>query len=372
MKTKILKLLLVSAVVFAACDSKYSDLGDGLYADIETDKGAMIAELYAEDAPLTVANFITLAEGTNPKVPDSIKGKKYYDGLGFHRVVKNFIIQGGDPAGTGSGPLPGYTFYDELSTDRRHDSKGILSMANRGVNTNGSQFFITHKPTPWLDGYTADGVLKDCGKPRVGCHSVFGKVISGLEVVDSIAQYDMIKSIKIVRKGSAAKSFDAVKVFNEGLAKAADVEKERLAKVAAAEKTRYETFVKECEAFYDKMGVAKATKTDSGLQYLKLNNTRGKKVTSTDEISINYTLYLGDGKRLQSSLDKGGKPFVFTIDDKSRPLIPGFKEGLLKLRQGEKARLFIPYYIAYGERGGGPFPPKADILFEVEVLKVGK
>lgn len=372
MKTKFLKLLFIGVVFLAACDSKYNDLEDGIYADIETDKGSMIAELYAKDAPLTVANFITLAEGTNPNVPDSIQGKKYYDGLGFHRVIKNFMVQGGDPSGTGGGPLPGYTFYDELSTNRRHDDKGILSMANRGVNTNGSQFFITHKPTPWLDGYTADGVLKDCGKPKVGCHSVFGKVLTGLDVVDSIAQYDMIKSIKIVRKGSDAKNFDAVKVFTEGLAKAADVEKERLAKVALGEKTRYETFVKECEAFYDKMGVANATKTDSGLQVLKLKKTKGKKVTSTDNISINYTLYLGDGKRLQSSLDKGGKPFVFKIDDPTKPLIAGFKEGLLKLRQGEKARLFIPYYIAYGERGGGPFPPKADILFEVEVLKVGK
>lgn len=372
MKTKFLTLLFAMALVFAACDSKYKNLEDGIYADIETDKGSMIAQLYEEDAPLTVANFITLAEGTNPKVPDSIKGKKYYDGLGFHRVIKNFMVQGGDPSGTGSGPLPGYTFYDELTTKRRHDDKGILSMANRGVNTNGSQFFITHKPTPWLDGYTADGVLKDCGKPRVGCHSVFGKVVSGFDVVDSIAQYDMIKSIKIVRKGSAAKSFDAVKVFTEGLAKAADVEKERLAKVAAAEKTRYETFVKECEAFYDKMGIANATKTDSGLQILKLKKTNGKKITPSAQVTANYTLYLGDGKRLQSSLDKGAKPFVFRIDDAKRPLIAGFKEGMLKLRQGEKARFFIPYYIAYGERGGGPFPPKADILFEVEILKVEK
>lgn len=371
MKTKLFKLLFIS-VVLAACNSKYKDLGDGIYADIETDKGSIVVELYEEDAPLTVANFITLAEGTNPKVPDSIKGKKYYDGLTFHRVVKGFIIQGGDPSATGSGPLPGYKFYNELSPNRRHDSPGVLSMANGGINTNGSQFFITQKATPWLDGYDADGKLKDCSKYRVSCHSVFGKVVTGLNIVDSIAQKDLIKSVTIVRKGSAANSFDAVKAFTEGMAKSSDVEKERLAKVAEAEKLRQEAYEKEKTAFYEKMDYDKAKESNSGLRVLKLKKTSGKKVVDNKPTKLNYTLYFANGKKFQSTLDKGGQPFTCQLDDKQRPVVPGFKEGLLKLREGEKARLFIPYYLGWGEKGNGPIPAKMDVVFEVEILKVGK
>ena len=201
MKTKILQVLVVG-LLLASCNSKYKDLEDGIYADMETDRGTIIMKLYAEDTPLTVANFITLAEGTNTKVADSLKGKKYFNELGFHRVIKDFMIQGGDPNGDGSGG-PGYKFFDEFPRDStnqlkyKHDAAGILSMANSGPATNGSQFFITHKPTPWLDTK----------------HTVFGKVITGQEVVDSIAQYDMIKSVNIVRIGKKAESFDAVKVF---------------------------------------------------------------------------------------------------------------------------------------------------------------
>jgi cyclophilin family peptidyl-prolyl cis-trans isomerase len=359
MKTKFFKLLFVSVVFLAACNSKYDKLEDGVYADIETKNGSIILELYAKDVPMTVANFITLAEGTNEKVTDSLKGKKFYDGLKFHRVVKNFIVQGGDILGNGRGN-PGYKFQDEFPKDStgnllcKHDSAGILSMANPGPSANGSQFFITYRPTPNLDGK----------------HSVFGKVVTGQSVADSIVPNDTIKSVRIVRKGAEAKKFDAVKVFNEGIAKYADIEKERIAKLAEVEKTRYENYIKNRDAFYKKMDVSKAKKTDSGLQFLKLKSKSGKKVTDNKDITVHYTLYFGDGKKLQSTLDKGSKAFTFNLS--KRPMIPGFKEAVLKMREGEKARLFIPYYLAYGERGGGPFPPKMDVVFDLEILKVGK
>lgn len=372
--------LFFALAIFTACSDSYKDLGDsGIYADLRTDRGNIIFELYAEQTPLTVANFITLAEGTNPKVTDSMKGKNYYDGLTFHRLVPDFIVQGGDPLANGRGG-PGYKFYNEFSPELRHDSKGVVSMANGGINTNGSQFFITYKPTPWLDGYANDGSLKDCSSPRTGCHSVFGKVVFGLETLDSIAQNDTIRSIKIIRRGSKAKEFDAVKVFNTEFAKAPEVEKARVERLAienkarqikldSADQIRYEKFLVDKEVFYKKMGVAKAEKRASGLQVITYKKGKGKKFNPSIPATIEYTIYLGDGKKIQSSKDSGN-PLVFTLDQ--TPLITGVKEALETMKVGGKVRLFIPYYIGYGEAGGGPFPRKADLVFDLELIKVGQ
>lgn len=360
---KYLKIAIVALLVVSCNTTKYKniELEDGVYADIQTNKGDIILKLYSDETPLTVANFVSLAEGDNPKLADSLKGKEFYDGIKFHRVIKDFMIQGGDPTGTGRGN-PGYKFADEFPRDTtgnliyKHDKEGVLSMANGGSKTNGSQFFITHKATPWLDGK----------------HTVFGKVVEGQGVVDSIAQNDTIKHVEIVRIGRKAKNFDAPKVFEEELVKADEREKEEQAKKAAADKARQEKFKADQKEFESKMDVAKATKTESGLKILKLNETKGKKVVANKETSMHYTIYLANGKKIQSSRDRNGVPFTFRLDDKARPMIPGVKEGMLKMREGEKVRLFIPYYLAYGERGGGPFPPKADVVFDVEVIKVGK
>lgn len=354
---KKITILFCSLAVLSACNPKYKNLEDGIYADMETDRGSIVLKLYTDATPLTVANFVSLAEGTHPKVADSLKGKKFYDGLTFHRVIKDFMIQGGDPLASGAG-TPGYRFSDEIPRDSsnaliyKHDEAGILSMANSGPGTNGCQFFITHKPTPWLDGK----------------HTVFGKVVTGQDVVDSIAQNDFIKSVKIVRRGSKAKSFDAPKVFEDELAKSEIKEKERLANKAAADKIRYDKFLADKEVFYKKMDVAKAKKSESGLQTLVLKRGKGKKFNSLVPTIVNYTLYLADGKMIKST--EGATPFTFTMD--KQPMITGFKEAILKMRVGDKSRLFIPYYLAYGEAGGGPFPPKADIIFELELLKVGE
>jgi len=189
-------LLAVATLGFSSCNAQ-SDLGDGLFAKINTTKGSIIVKLEFEKAPLTVANFVGLAEG---KIKNSAKaeGEPFYDGLTFHRVIKDFMIQGGDPSGTGSGG-PGYSFKDEFHPELKHDRAGTLSMANAGPGTNGSQFFITHKETSWLNNK----------------HSVFGYIIKGQGTVDLIEQGDVIKNIEIIRNGKAAKNFDAAATFNK-------------------------------------------------------------------------------------------------------------------------------------------------------------
>ena len=209
---KLIYAFLLSLVgLFMSCNSSSStaNLGDGLYAEIKTNKGTIVAELYYQKAPVTVANFVTLAEGKNKFVSTEYKGKKYYNGVKFHRVIKDFMIQTGDPTGTGSG-TPGYKFKDEINPDLKHSGPGYLSMANAGPGTNGSQFFITHKATPWLDGM----------------HTVFGKVIEGMDVVNSIEQDDEIESVKIIAKGSAAKKFKAEKVFEDYISNFIKTQKE--------------------------------------------------------------------------------------------------------------------------------------------------
>lgn len=356
MKKSLIAVLLICVFVITACNPKYKNLEDGIYADIVTEKGSIVCQLYEKEAPITVASFITLAEGTNEKVTDSLKGTKYFNGLTFHRVVKDFVIQGGDPLANGRGG-PGYKYQDEFAKDsagillHKHDGPGVLSMANPGPNSNGSQFFITHKATPWLDGK----------------HTVFGKVMKGQEVVDSIKAKDKILSVNIVRLGNEAKSFDAVKTFNDLFKQYDSIEGKRLAEIAAKDKIRYDKFLAGKKVFEAKQGVKRAKETDSGLKILTLKRGKGKKVARNTKNTTHYKLYLADGTFIQNSRDRK-QPFVFNLSQ--QPMITGFVEGILTMRAGGKARFFIPYYLAYGEQGGGPFPPKADIIFEIEILKV--
>ena len=376
-------IVVVFFTLFISCeDAKYAELNNGLYVDIHTNKGDILVKLYPEQTPLTVSNFISLIEGTNPNVTDSLKGKKYYEGLLFHRVMNNFMIQGGDPKGNGSGG-PGYVFGDEFPKNAKnellfkHDGPGVLSMANYGVNKNGSQFFITHKDTPWLDGK----------------HTVFGKTVINTEqlnvlkttffdekklqkaidslrmvVVNTIERNDTILSCTVVRKGSFAKKFNAADIFVKELDKYTKANQDRVKKLEEKELIRLKKFKEDQQAYEATQNVDKAVKTASGLKVLTLKKGNGKKVTETDPISMHYTISLANGKKIQSTVGKS--PFVFTIN--AQPMMQGFKEGVLQMKSGGKARLFIPYYIGYGENGGGPFPPKADLIFELEILKVGK
>ena len=177
-------------------------MADGLFAHFHTSKGEIVVQLFYDKVPRTVGNFVGLAEGTRTwRGPDGRDKKApFYDGLVFHRVIADFMIQGGCPLGRGTGG-PGYRFADEFDSSLRHSKPGILSMANAGPNTNGSQFFITHVETPWLDGK----------------HAVFGEVISGQDVVNAIQQGDKIERVAIERTGKAAQAFDAEKAFGKSI-----------------------------------------------------------------------------------------------------------------------------------------------------------
>ncbi|WP_281298762.1 peptidylprolyl isomerase [Flavobacterium limnophilum] len=366
MKKNILFLLLLTASLFSCKEGK-NNLPDGLYAKIETNKGTVIVQLDYEKAPITVANFVTLAEGKNEFITnENLKNKPFYDGLKFHRVIADFMIQTGDPLGTGSGDA-GYKFKDEI-TDMRFDKGGVLAMANGGPATNSSQFFITHVETPWLDGK----------------HTIFGHVVeNGMEVVNKILQDDFIKTITIIRNGEAAKKFDAVKTFRDYFAVEAENQKNKFALDAAANakyKVVYDQKVASLAALK-----AKATKTPSGLQYVITKKAGGKKPASGANIYIHYAGFLENGTLFDSSMEdvsktfgkydenraaQGGyQPIPFQAGRKDG-MIPGFIEGLEKLSFGDKAVLFIPSKLAYGEAGAnGVIPPNANIIFEIELLE---
>ena len=382
---KIFLITLVSIYLISCTPEKYRDLSEGIYAEIETNKGSILLELYAEDVPKTVANFIALVEGTNSKLLDSFKGENFYEGLIFHRVVPNFVIQGGGFTAEGR-KSPGYLFGNEFPKNEygdfiyRHDDQGVLSMANGGPTTNNSQFFITHRAIPHLDGK----------------HSVFGKtIINSLElkklqkkftdslqlknaieakrmaIVNKVSQKDTIITIKIIRVGSEAKDFNAAEVFDAEVANFNKSQEDKLKEENKIEEKRYSKYLKAKKAFLIEKKEFKAKKTGTGLRILKLKETKGKRVVVSQKVTANYTLFIADGKRMQSS-DDLGKPIIFDLNNESRPMISGLKEGVLSMKEGEKARLFIPYTIGFGEHKSGPFPAKSDLVFEIEILKVGK
>ena len=326
--------LLVGISCTSTNNNNYNNMEDGIYANIKTNKGEITLKLEFEKTPLTTANFIALAEGKMKNKRKEL-GTPYYDGIKFHRVIADFMIQGGCPDGNGMGD-PGYKFADEFHQDLKHDKGGILSMANSGPGTNGSQFFITHKETPWLDGK----------------HSVFGNVIEGMDVVNSIAQDDVMESVTISRIGSKAKSFDAVKVFSS--------EQIRLEK--EAEKKAKET------AAANKKLMEGATITESGLAYIMVKEGSGIQAENGKTVSVHYTGKLTDGTKFDSSLDRN-QPIEFVLGQGR--VIKGWDEGISYLKVGGKATFIIPSDLAYGERGaGGVIPPNATLIFDVELVDV--
>ena len=309
-------------------------MNNGIYAKFNTAKGTIVVNLEFKKTPGTVGNFVALAEGN---LENDIKpqGTPYYDGLNFHRVIPDFMVQGGCPQGTGTGN-PGYKFEDEFHPDLKHDKPGMLAMANSGPATNGSQFYITHIPTPWLDNK----------------HTVFGNVVEGQDIVDSIAQNDALTSIEIVRVGDAAEKFEAVEAFRtfEGSRE----------KREAEEKAKQKELLDSVAAGYDE--------TASGLRYQILQKGNGKKATKGAQVSVHYKGQLLDGTVFDSSY-KRKQPIDFAIG--LGQVIAGWDEGILLLQVGDKARFVIPSQLAYGAAGaGGAIPPNATLIFDVELVDV--
>jgi peptidylprolyl isomerase len=322
------------AVTFVSCQQ--SNLPDGLYARMKTSKGDILLKLDYEGAPLTVCNFIGLAEGKL----DATKGKPFYDGLTFHRVVPDFVIQGGDPHGDGSGD-PGYAFADEFSPTTKHDGPGVLSMANAGPNTNGSQFFITLKEAPWLDGV----------------HSAFGRVVEGMEVVKKIEQGDKIEKVEIIRSGAAAKAFKVDQNrWNELAAAALDAAKKRVEDRRAADLATIAKNWPDLKADAD--GIFQKT-LQAGL---------GATPVKGANVQVSYKGTFLNGQVFDSS-DLHGGPFEFQVG--MGKIIPGWDKVVSTMKRGEKRFVVIPPELAYGDRGaGGVIPANAFLVFEITLVGI--
>ena len=309
-------------------------MNNGIYAKFTTSKGEILVQLEDEKTPGTVGNFVALSEG-NLENQVKAQGTPYYDGLKFHRVIPDFMIQGGCPQGTGTGN-PGYKFDDEFHPDLKHDAPGKLAMANSGPATNGSQFYITHIPTPWLDNK----------------HTVFGSVVEGQDIVDTIVQGDELTSVEIIRVGEAAEKFNAVEAFRtfEGARETRE----------AAEKAAQKALLDTVAAGYDE--------TASGLRYQILQKGTGKQATKGAGVSVHYKGQLLDGTVFDSSY-KRKEPIDFNVG--IGQVIAGWDEGIQLLKVGDKARFVIPSNLGYGAAGaGGVIPPNATLIFDVELMGV--
>jgi FKBP-type peptidyl-prolyl cis-trans isomerase len=309
-------------------------MNNGLYAKFNTSKGVITVNLEFEKTPGTVGNFVALAEG-NLENSAKPQGKPYYDGLKFHRVISDFMIQGGCPLGTGTGS-PGYSFDDEFHPELKHNSPGILSMANSGPASNGSQFFITHVATPWLDNK----------------HTVFGNVVEGQDVVNAVAQNDTLVSVEIIRVGDQAEKFNAIESFRV-------FEGSRAKREAEAKKLQQEEMDKIAAGYEE---------TSSGLRYKILQEGNGKNAEKGTTVSVHYKGQLLDGQVFDSSYQRK-QPIDFTLG--IGQVISGWDEGIQLLKVGDKARFVIPSNLAYGSSGaGGVIPPDATLIFDVELMDV--
>lgn len=338
----VLILFCISISTISCTQNKEKDvseleLSDGLYAQIQTDKGNITISLEFEKTPMTVTNFVALAEG---KMTEATREGNYYDGLNFHRVIADFMIQGGRPLGSGTGN-PGYKFEDEFDSTLVHDKAGILSMANSGENTNGSQFFITHGPTPHLNGK----------------HTVFGHVVDGIDVVNSIANGDVMNHVEIIRVGKKAESFIATQEsFNALRSSIADRELENFKKAN-------ESTIEKIKADFPDAKVS-----DSGIYYTIHEEGTGDTPTKGATVSVHYTGKFMDETVFDSSVSRG-EPIEFPLG--MGHVIQGWDETILEMKVGEERTVVIPPSLAYGERGyPGAIPPNSWLIFEVELVAI--
>ncbi len=372
----ILSILILTLlnILMVSCQDKHSDLEDGLYAEFKTSNGAMVAELFYDKTPITVANFVALAEGNHPDVQEIFKGKPYYNGIIFHRVMDKFMIQGGDPLKNGQGG-PGYQFIDEI-TDLKHDKPGILSMANSGAATNGSQFFITEVPTPWLDGK----------------HTVFGQLVKGIDIQDSISNVKtgignrpitdvIIKELNIIRKGAGALAFDAPITWGnkDEIEKQSKIQEELKMKeeVKKMDSLAKINLIKLDE--YDK----KSIKLKSGIKIHIIKQGKGIKPKDGNVVKLYADGYLRNGVLFWSNNidvnkrhgsygeDKEAKGFYNPMEMELNPnmqLIEGFKEAVYTMNVGDIIYCFIPYNLGYGSSPNGPIPANSDLCFIIHMV----
>jgi peptidylprolyl isomerase len=326
---------LLSACLFSCNRAGAAGLPDGLYARLNTDKGDIMIELEYQRAPLTVGNFVGLAEGTM----DAFKGKRYFDGLIFHRVEPGFIVQTGDPKGDGTGS-PGYEFPNEIANDLKYDSEGVVGMANAGPNTNGSQFFITMRPVPGLNGG----------------YTIFGKVVEGMDVVKRIAKGDKLVKVEVLRNGSDALAFKADQAAYDGrlaplaaaVKKAAD---DKRASDIATIKQKWPDLVADADGIFQKV----------------LKPGAGVSPTKGQTVSVTYKGMLLNGQVFDQSELRGG-PLDFQVGVGGG--IAGWDKVVLSMKKGEKRLVVIPPELAYGPQGtpGGPIPPDSWLAFEIELV----
>jgi peptidylprolyl isomerase len=331
---KLIAIAALAALAVFPASAQAAHLPDGLYAEITTERGIIVCSLEYEKAPMTVSNFVGLAEGTLKA--NGASGRKYYDGLTFHRVEAGFVIQGGDPKGDGTGG-PGYEFPNETRADLRHDAPGVLAMANAGPDTNGSQFYITMRPVPQLDGG----------------YSIFGRVVQGMDVVKAVAVGDHTISVRILRVGAAAGGFTVTQQGFDAL-----VEKAKAAREQQKKTDRSDALSQIAKKW------PRLTTTKSGLMFEVLKKGSGGSPSPTSQVSVNYTGALLDGTIFDSTTARG-HPATFQVNR----VIPGWTEALLAMSRGEKRRLVIPPELAYGAHGyPGVIPPNAFLVFEVELI----
>jgi len=323
----------VAVAALIGCSGRAANLPDGLYAEIRTNRGTVVISLAYDKAPMTVANFVGLAEGTIRA--NGTTGRHFYDGLTFHRVVAGFVVQGGDPKGDGSGG-PGYEFPNETSPDLKHDAEGVVAMANSGPDTNGSQFYITLAAAPHLDGG----------------YNVFGKVVQGMDVVKAITQGDTMTSVRIRRVGSAASAFTVTQQSFDAL-----VAKASAATIERAQQER-QTALSDIKKKWPNL-----VTTKSGLMHEILKAGSGASPTAASTVKVNYTGTLLDGTVFDSTTGRGAASF------QANQVIPGWTEALVTMKRGEKRRLVIPPELGYGARGyPGVIPGNAFLVFEVELV----
>ena len=325
--------LLLSTLLISL--QSHAKLEDGLYANLHTNQGDIIIKLAFEKTPLTVINFVGLAEGT--KHSNIQIGKPFYNGLKFHRVIDNFMIQGGDPKGNGTGG-PGYKFIDEI-TGLTHDTGGILSMANSGPNTNGSQFFITHEATPWLDGK----------------HTVFGHVVKGMSVVNTIKKDDFIRKVFIERIGDKAKKFKtdeaAFEAYNQ----------KNLVKEKAKQTKKKQKLINFVKVNYPDAKVA----TEG--HYVQINQTgNGETPELGDLVKVNLSIDLDDGTNMR----KADEPLPFAAG--SGTIIKVIDQSALTMNIGEKRTIIASYAQIYGDSDRGSLPQESLLIFNLELLSINE